>query len=101
MPRRAALATPLALLAFGFAASCADIPDLDTPAMRAGGEYPALLPLDFVFGEASAPRAGGEETASTPARTARLRARAQALRAPVIAPELRARMLAALARAGG
>ena len=86
---RLILALTLAALA-----GCTTFPELDavqTPGL-ANAPYPRLLPLGTLLAEGSAPRATPEAMGDVAARAARLRARADRLRSPVIDSATRARM---------
>lgn len=63
-----------------------------------GGDYPALLPTDQVLAEPTLPDAQADPVATAgeaEARADALRARAEALRGPVIEPETARRMAGA------
>lgn len=91
--------TALALAAALLLAGCGARPDFgpdDGAAARAG--YPAILPLGPLLAQAGGGVITPDFTAAIEARGAALRARAAALRRPVIDAATRARMAAALAR---
>ena len=94
-------ARPLCLLVL-MLGGCADAPSLDgriSPA-AAAAPYPVLQPLGPLLAQAAVP---GQITAASIAQmdggTAQLRARAAALRGPVVDAATRARMQSAIARA--
>ncbi len=97
LPRALALAAGLAALA-----ACGTLPDLgareDPPGAR---DYPAILPLGPLLAQAEGGVIAPDLTASLEARGAALRARAAALKRPVIERATRARLTAALARRRG
>lgn len=100
MPPRPALALPLLLLAAAAGpAGCARFPAFPGGEVAATGDYPALLPLELLLARGAGGAIDAGLTARLEARGAALRARAAALRGPVIEPPTRARMAAALARA--
>ncbi|MFQ6549759.1 hypothetical protein AADZ90_017555 [Aestuariibius sp. 2305UL40-4] len=84
---RATLLIPLIL------AACTQFPELDARLDDASltAPYPTLAPLDQLLAQAD--QTGFDPTASLEARADALRARAARLRAPVIEPRLRRRML--------
>lgn len=103
MPRRCAL-VPALLLAL--LAGCADLPDFDAAGGggatgRPAAGYPRILPLEALLARAGGAAVDARLQASVSARAAGLRARAAALRRPVIEPETRARMAAASRRLHG
>jgi hypothetical protein len=59
---------------------------------------PALLPLDDLVAGLPPPRATDATASNLAARASRLRSRAALMRGPVLAPETRARLAAAIAR---
>ena len=80
-------------------AGCARFPQLDEviSAQARAADYPALVASDSVgFAEDASDDDAG--TAALAARVARLRARARAMRAPVVDKQTRVRMHNALAR---
>ena len=94
--RRSLITFVLVLAATG----CSDFPQLDgTISARArSAAYPRILPLDGLMSGVAATGTGAE-LGNLPARLARLRGRARAMRAsPVVDGATRARMMAALAR---
>ncbi|WP_156799280.1 hypothetical protein [Oceanicola granulosus] len=94
---RLALLLPAAALAL---AACAEFPELDgrvTPA-AAAAPYPDLVPLPPLLAAAdalgAAPDLSAPARAAADTRAAELRARAAALRPPVVDPDARARLAA-------
>ncbi|WP_116599959.1 hypothetical protein [Primorskyibacter marinus] len=83
----------LALTLASFA-GCTSFPELEaaqTPGIQSAA-YPRLLPLDTLLTEEGDPRATPEAMGDLAARVARLRARADRLRGPVIDSGTRSRM---------
>ncbi|WP_394154086.1 hypothetical protein [Loktanella salsilacus] len=94
-------ARPL-FLTFLLLAGCADAPSLDgrISAAAAAAPYPQLQPLAPLLAQAAQPgRITATSTAQMDGSTAGLRARAAALRGPVIDAATRARMQQGIARA--
>lgn len=79
------------------AAACTPLPVLPPPA-QGQAAAPQLVPLDNLLASIDPPRATDATGSALSARAARLRARAALMRGPVIAPETRARLAAAIAR---
>jgi len=92
----------VSLAVFIALAGCADFPALDASVSDRArqADYPKILPLEAFFRQTARPSASFL-TGPLPTRARNLRARAQALRGPVIDPASRARMQAALARHAG
>jgi hypothetical protein len=80
-------------------AACADFPDLDNTvsAGARAADFPTLAPIDSLIGNQPPPRLTETDVEALSDRIARLRARASALRRPVIDRITRARLQRALA----
>jgi hypothetical protein len=93
MARHAALlASALALV------GCAQFPQVDAfPSVGSASEPPALLPLDGLLAQAAGPSVAEDAGAALAARAARLKARARAMRGPVLDPQTRDRLAEAIA----
>jgi hypothetical protein len=91
--RIASLVTVLAL------AACTDFPALDAAVSRRPdpGPAPDLLPIDTLLSATAGARLDASDGAALAARAERLRARAALMRGPVLDPETRARLAAAIA----
>jgi len=88
------------------AAGCAPLPDFGAAGGRGGlpppaGGYPQILPIEALLAQADGMVLDAGLAATVVARAAGLRARAAALRRPVIDSATRARMAAAARRLGG
>jgi hypothetical protein len=68
-------------------AGCGDFPELENSASARAAEYPVLLPLDPLLAQAEGGQIMPETVANLDARIARLKARADALKTPVISAE--------------
>ncbi|WP_343079682.1 hypothetical protein [Ostreiculturibacter nitratireducens] len=91
LPRPALLASALVAVLSG----CAQFPEVEAAMSpeAARADYPALMPIDDVLARAAEDGiAGPDLEASLQERAARLRARAAALRAPVVDAETGARL---------
>jgi len=80
---------------------CAQFPELDAAVSASANDagFPTLVPLDTLLARADAPMADAVAVAGNlAARTAALRARAARLKRPVVDPQTRARMDAAVRR---
>lgn len=77
--------------------ACTSLPDIP-PLADTNQPAPMLLPLDTVLGAIAAPRATDDSITALAARAARLQARARLMRGPVLSPDTRARLAAAIAR---
>jgi hypothetical protein len=96
MSRNLLIACTMALVLSG----CADVPDLDgrISAQAAAAPYPTLQPLAPLLAQAAAPaRVTPATTAAVDGDAAALRARAAALRGPVVDADTRARMTGGVA----
>jgi hypothetical protein len=94
--------TPLALpfwlaLLLSPLAACTPLPDIPPIAGNAA-PAPRLLPMDDLLAGVAQPRATADSANALAARAARLRARAGLMRGPVLAPDTRQRLAAAIAR---
>jgi hypothetical protein len=76
---------------------CAPLPDGLSP-RTSTAPPPPLLPLDTLLAGVDAPVATAAVADNLAGRAARLRARADLMRAPVLDPDTRARLAAAIAR---
>ncbi len=81
-------------------AACSDFPELDQAVSDSArhADFPELLPLQTILNQAENTQITEQTVSSLQGRVARLRARANRLRAPVINTAARARMRAAIAR---
>ncbi len=96
----------IAVLALAGLAGCADWPDLDLPdADAVPADYPGLVPLEAVLGQAAVSPEDAEATEAAnralEARAEALRARARILSQPVADREALDRIRAMLARQSG
>lgn len=91
--RLASLAAVLSL------AGCTTFPALDAAVSQRPdpGPAPELLPIDSLLAATGGARLDAADGAALAARAARLRARAALMRGPVLDPETRARLAAAIA----
>lgn len=85
------------LMALPVLTACSTLPDIP-PLPDSGRAAPALLPMDEMLASVAAPRATDATSDALAARAARLRARANLMRGPVLDPDTRARLAAAIVR---
>jgi hypothetical protein len=79
------------------ACACTPLPDI-APIDSRTSPPPVLVPLDDLLASVAAPRATDAAAAALSARAARLRARASLMRGPVLSPQTREALRAAIAR---
>ena len=96
----------LPALLLTLAAGCATLPDFGVAGGPGGpplpaGDYPRILPIEALLAQADGMVLDAGHAAAVVSRAAGLRARAAALRRPVIEPATRVRMAAAAGRLGG
>lgn len=78
-------------------AGCASFPDLDHIEVAGAGATPQLMPVDRLLAQADTPaRASAAQADGLAARAARLKQRAALMRGPILDPETRARLAAAI-----
>ena len=85
------------MLPLVLAVACTPLPDIP-PMNNSAGPPPVLVPLDELMASIGAPRATEAASNALAARAARLQARAALMRGPVLDPETRRRLAAAIAR---
>ena len=97
---RASYRPLIVALAIAALAGCSDVPPLseDIATAQRDVAYPELVPADRIIGRVPPPSPEARDSAPTEARTARLRARAARLSAPVIDDATRDRMQTGVTR---
>ena len=85
----------LAIAAFGGA--CSPLPDIP-PVTESAAPAPQLVPLDILMAAVPAARATNATGDALAAKAARLQTRANLMRGPVLDPETRRKLAAAIAR---
>lgn len=90
----------IAITLFLLASACVDVPQLDSKISKdaASKPYPQLIPVENIRMSVPDPRASAETKTDLESRVRALRARAEALRGPVIDAATKQRMLAGIKR---